>query len=90
MRIFRNEKDRIVTGYQKRNLSDAQLMKVDEILTLDQYRKETQSSLDNQLALINKLSKEVGEYMKKGDQSGGNKIREEVLRLKEEAKISES
>lgn len=90
MRIFRNEKDRIVTGYQKRNLSDAQLMKVDEILTLDQYRKETQTSLDNQLALINKLSKEVGEYMKKGDQSGGNKIREEVLRLKEEAKISES
>lgn len=66
--IIRNQKDRVVEGFQ-RNLNDAAIAELDNIIALDDERKSVQTSLDSILAESNALSKEIGELFKSGKQS---------------------
>lgn len=84
--LFRNERERVVTGLKKRNITDEQLLIVDEIVKYDDLRKSTQTKLDDILSQINKMSDEVGSLFKAGKNAEGNAIREQVSQLKDQSK----
>ena len=88
--IIRNQKDRVVEGFQKRNLNDAAIAELDNIIALDDERKSVQTSLDSILAESNALSKEIGELFKSGKQSEAAEKKEKVASLKETTKELEN
>ena len=55
---------------------------VDELLQLDDKRKQFQLEQDNLLAKINAASKEIGQLMAKGDKEGAELRKKEVADLK--------
>src|SRR5690606_38930682 len=62
-----------------------------EVITLDERRRATQVDLDNTLAESNKLSRDIGEMMKKGEKAKAGILKEKTLLLKENSKsLSES
>lgn len=90
VRIIRNEQERVLDGYKKRNLKEDQLALVPEIIVLDDLRKTTQATLDQRLARINEVSREIGQLMKSGAQDQTISLKAEVASLKEETKAMES
>lgn len=64
--IIRNQKERVVEGYHKRNLPETAIQELDVIISLDDERKSVQTSLDATLAESNALSKEIGDLFKAG------------------------
>ncbi|MBK9717006.1 MAG: serine--tRNA ligase [Saprospiraceae bacterium] len=90
VRIIRNEQERVLDGYKKRNLKEDQLALVPEIIVLDDLRKTTQATLDQRLARINEVSREIGQLMKSGAQDQTISLKAEVASLKEETKSMES
>lgn len=90
VRIIRNEQERVLDGYKKRNLKEDQLALVPEIIVLDDLRKTTQATLDQRLARINEVSREIGTLMKSGAQDQTISLKAEVASLKEETKAMES
>lgn len=88
--IIRNQKDRVVEGFQKRNLNDAAIAELDNIIALDDERKSVQTSLDSILAEGNALSKEIGELFKSGKQAEAAELKEKVASLKETTKELEN
>lgn len=90
VRIIRNEQERVLEGYKKRNLKEDQLALVPEIIVLDDLRKTTQATLDQRLARINEVSREIGTLMKSGAQDQTISLKAEVASLKEETKAMES
>lgn len=88
--IIRNQKDRVVEGFRKRNLSDAAIAELDNIIVLDDERKSVQTSLDSILAESNALSKEIGELFKGGKQAEAAEKKEKVANLKETTKELEN
>ena len=90
LRIFKQERERVLEGYKKRNLSDDSLALVDKIIALDDERKSNQAKLDANLARVNILSKEIGDLFKSGNQSQANSLKDEVAQLKEANKDLES
>lgn len=61
---LRDEKERVLAGLQKRNFNDLHL--IEEAVKLDDQRKSLQFELDQNLASINHVSKEIGALMKAG------------------------
>jgi seryl-tRNA synthetase len=85
LNYIRENKDLIIKGLKKRNFPDSQLDIIPQIIQLDDDRKLSQRLLDDNRAAINKLSKEIGDLFKSGQQEQANIFREEVNRFKEEA-----
>lgn len=77
---LRNDRERIVTGLDKRNIDAATT--VDRILQLDDQRKELQTELDQLLNERNVISKEIGQLFKTGKQAEANEKRERVNTIK--------
>jgi seryl-tRNA synthetase len=59
-----------------------QLELVDELIKLDDERKQSQRQQDEQQARINAISKEIGQLMAKGDKATADQKRKEVTDLK--------
>ena len=78
---IRENKDTILSRYQKRNFEGEEI--INQILKLDDDRKSTQQTLDAQLAEANKLAKEIGQLFKQGKQAEANEIKEKTKALKE-------
>ncbi len=55
---------------------------VDEVITLDDQRKNLQVSYDNTQASINTASKEIGKLMGQGKKDGAEEAKKEVARFK--------
>ena len=87
--IFHNEKERVLEGYRKRNLSEDTLAKIEEIISLDNRRKQLQTTLDNNQAEINNLSKEIGDLFKSGQKELAESMKEQVNSLKDAVKNTE-
>lgn len=83
--FLRNNKDRVIEGLKKRNFLDEDLQIVEDILSLDDTRRSTQTELDAMLAERNTLSKEIGEWMKQGKREEAEAKKNRVNALKEEA-----
>lgn len=87
--IIREEKERLIEGLKKKNVSHLQLASVEKIITEDDKRKLTQTNLDNLLFKINTISDEIGGLFKSGKAQEANELKTQVAALKEEAKVLE-
>ncbi len=82
---IRDNLDQYIAGLQKRGLSDLKMI-LDEVLTLDNNRKDTQRKLDEVLAQANQVSKRIGLLMKEGKREEAEAAKKETGSLKEQSK----
>ncbi len=81
--FIRANKDRVIQGLKKRNFTADDLQIIEEILQVDDQRKNNQTELDNLLSERNRLSKEIGDLMKQGKRADAEGLRAKVTALKE-------
>lgn len=79
--FLREQKDRVIEGLQKRHFQDLNL--VDEAIAADDKRKKIQFDLDENLAQMNKISKEIGLLMKEGKKEEAEKAKAKTAEFKE-------
>ncbi|MDO6490154.1 MAG: serine--tRNA ligase [Cellulophaga sp.] len=84
LQAIREQKDEIIIALKKRNIDAAPLL--ENVLSLDEKRRDAQTKLDNTLAESNKLSKEIGMLFKSGKASEATTLKERTVSLKEESK----
>lgn len=75
----------VLKGLDKRNFKDAETV-VDQVITLDENRRTTQTSLEATLAEANKLSKEIGGLFKTGQVEKANELKQQTGDLKQKSK----
>ncbi len=79
----------VKNGLRKRNWEEKELKVVDEVIFLDDRRKNIQHEKDQLLAELKTLSKKIGSLMKSGEHSAANEIKTSIPHLKERIKILE-
>ena len=84
--LLRENKELVLAGLKKKYFNQAQ-EQVEQILQLDQQRRETQKDLDNILSETNNLAKEIGNLMKAGKKEEAEKLKISNTELKEKAKL---
>ncbi|MCO6475859.1 MAG: serine--tRNA ligase [Phaeodactylibacter sp.] len=85
LHFIRTNKERVLQGLKIRNFTGEELRVVDEVLQLDDTRKDTQTELDSILAERNQLSREIGGLFKAGKKEEAEAMRRRVSELKERA-----
>ncbi len=83
IQIIRDQKERVITGLKKRGFTEDRLQILDQIISLDDKRKEVQTRLDGMLAERNSLSDEIGNLFKKGQAKEANELKFKVQDIKE-------
>lgn len=78
-------KEAYIKALSKRNFDGASIL--ENIISLDEKRKNTQTKLDTTLADSNKFSKEIGALYKSGEQQKANLLKEKTAQLKESSKV---
>ncbi len=81
---IREQYDEVLAGLQKRNMDARPLL--DRVLQLDERRRQTKTLLDQTLAHLNKLSKEIGQLYKSGEVKKAELFKAKTSELKEESK----
>ncbi len=84
--FIRENKDKVLNGLRVRNYKEEDLNIIDNIISLDDNRKESQTTLDNILAESNKLSKDIGALYKEGKRDEADSLKAKVATLKDESK----
>lgn len=74
-----------LAGLRKRNVANADAI-VDQVITLDQQRRDTQRDLDDTLALSNTKAGQIGALMKAGDKTAAEAAKTETADLKTRSK----
>lgn len=88
LQLFREQKERVITGLKKRNWSDEDIHNViNQVIALDDTRRSSQTELDGVLAESNRLSKQIGDLMKSGKRTEGEAMKSQVNDLKDKAKL---
>lgn len=67
----------------------SELNLIDEVLILDENRRQTQKKLDDNLARQNAIAKEIGELFKQGNKEEAEAKKSETVSLKDESKTLE-
>ncbi len=80
-----NNPEATVRGLTKRGLTDAQHL-IDQVVKLNQSRKETQTKLDETLAESNSLSRQIGQLMKEGRREDAEVVKIKTADLKNSSK----
>lgn len=81
---IRENKEEVIKKLAKRNLDANELVNL--VVDLDEKRRTTQVELDNILAESNKLSKEIGEFMRSGEKEKAEASKAKTADLKEKSK----
>ncbi|MGM0931956.1 MAG: serine--tRNA ligase [Bacteroidota bacterium] len=81
---IRDHKEQYIQALAKRNFEAKAVF--EEVLELDETRRNTQTRLDDILAESNRLSKEIGKLFKNGEHQKANLIKEKTGKLKENSK----
>ncbi|SFN25368.1 seryl-tRNA synthetase [Salegentibacter flavus] len=81
---IRDHKEQYIQALAKRNFEAKAVF--EEVLELDETRRNTQTRLDDILAESNRLSKEIGKMFKNGEHQKANLIKEKTGKLKEDSK----
>ncbi|MEM6844731.1 MAG: serine--tRNA ligase [Bacteroidota bacterium] len=76
-----NNQQATVQGLVKRGLKNAQDL-VDQVVRLDQLRRETQTKLDSTLAESNTISRQIGQLIKEGKQEEAELVKLKTAELK--------
>ncbi len=90
LNFIRENQQAVVDGLKKRNFTEEKLAVLTQVLSLDDQRRQIQTTLDGSLAERNKLSKEVGELFKKGAHQEADVIKDKVNQLKDSISELES
>ncbi len=81
VQFLRDNKDRVIEGLNKRNFKQTDL--IEEAISVDDGRKKLQFDLDENLAGMNKISKEIGLLMKEGKKEEAEKAKSKTAEFKE-------
>ena len=82
--FIRENKEEVVSRLAKKNFDAVAIVNL--VLELDEKRRATQVELDNLLAESNKLSKDIGEFMKNGEKAKAEILKEKTAQIKEKTK----
>lgn len=83
--FIRENKEEVITRLAKKNFEATAIVEL--VVELDEKRRNTQAELDNLLAESNKLSKDIGEMMKKGEKAKAEILKEKTTQIRENSKI---
>ncbi len=83
--FIRDNKKTVLAGLGKRNVTNADAV-IEQILTLDQNRRDTQRELDDVLAQSNTKAGQIGALMKAGDKAAAEMAKAETAELKTRSK----
>ncbi len=81
---IRENREKVLERLSLRNFKQTEL--VDEIIKLDEERRQTQTSLDNLSAIANASAKQVGELMRSGKKEEAEVLKAETTSNKESIK----
>jgi seryl-tRNA synthetase len=84
IQLFRQEKELVLAGLQKKNFSNTAL--VDSIIEVDELRRTAQQENDALAAIVNAASKEIGALMGKGEKETAEALKQQVAQHKDQAK----
>lgn len=85
LNFIKENKDLTIAGLERKYFKNA-AETVEQVLSLDQNRKDTQLELDNTLAQSNNLAKEIGGLMKEGKKNEAEAIKGKTAELKAASK----
>ena len=80
--FIRQNKERIIKGLKTRNYKESSFALVEQIIAIDDSRKETQTKLDHLLSENNKIAKEIGSLFKQGKREDAEILKKEVEQRK--------
>ena len=83
VQFLRENKERVLEGLGKRNFKQTEL--VDEAISVDDERKKLQFELDQNLAEMNSISKEIGILMKEGKGDEAESAKSKTAEFKQNA-----
>ena len=83
VQFLRDNKERVVEGLSKRNFKQPEL--VDEAISVDDERKKLQFELDQNLAEMNTISKQIGILMKEGNKDEAETAKSKTAEFKDNA-----
>lgn len=89
LNYLRSNKEDVIKGLKKRNFSEDDIAIIDDIIAIDEIRRNTQTELDHNLAESNKISKAIGGLFREGKRDEAEVMKGQVTALKEEAKSIE-
>ncbi|MEZ4857540.1 MAG: serine--tRNA ligase [Flavobacteriaceae bacterium] len=81
---IRENKEAYINALAKRGINAKTLL--EEVLQVDETRRNTQAQLDDVLSQSNNLSKEIGGLFQKGEAQKANELKEQTTQLKEQSK----
>lgn len=82
--FIREHKEDVINRLAKRNIEASQM--IEDVIVLDEERRQLQTQLDNTLAESNTLSKEIGILYKSGKAAEANVLKEKTAQLKDNSK----
>jgi seryl-tRNA synthetase len=86
VQFIKDNQKKVLDGLAKRNFANANTI-IDAVLKADEKRRKTQVLLDNTLAELNTLSKEIGLLFKSGQTQKATIVKEKTSLLKEQSKV---
>ena len=89
IQTLRDEKDRVIRGLKKKGLAEA-VRQVDDVIRLDEERKDLQYRLNKLQEDANRQSAEIGALMKSGNKEAAESLKSGVASIKEQIKNLES
>ncbi len=81
---IRENKEDVIKRLDKRNINAQD--QVELVISLDEKRRSVQAELDSVLAESNKLSKDVGAFMKSGEKAKAEILKEKSAQLRDKGK----
>jgi seryl-tRNA synthetase len=85
---LREQKENVLVGLSKRGFQNAEEL-VEQALSFDQHRRETQVALDKANAEMNQIAKSIGLMMKEGKKDEAEQAKQTTAQLKNDIKESE-
>ena len=82
--FIQQNKDEVIQRLSKKNFDAAEI--INQVIELDNKRRETQKSMDDILAESNQLAKQIGQLMQKKLLDEANVIKQQTNELKEKSK----
>lgn len=87
LNFIREQKERVLIGLQKRNFTTPQV--IEDLIQMDDERRQTQADLNDLQAENNRISKEIGDLFKEGKRAEADALKNTVAASKETVKSLE-
>ena len=89
LRLITEDTERVIKGLEKKHFKEAREA-INQVLETDKLRRETQQTLDNNLAEAKRMAALIGQMMKQGQKEEAEKVKAGVAQLKETTKQLEA